>query len=62
VQSNSFFTSFTGLCGLPGGHLAKPPYPKHVAPPIKPGKKVVPGQPLRKFSFRDFQLSQKILL
>ena len=33
-----FFSSFTWFADCPGGHLAKPPHQKHVAPDIKPGK------------------------
>ena len=35
-----------GTIDCPGGHLAKPPYPKHVVPPIKPGKGNTPNTPL----------------
>jgi anaerobic selenocysteine-containing dehydrogenase len=35
-----------GTVDVPGGHLAKPPYPKHVCPPIKPAKPKAPGEPL----------------
>ncbi len=44
-----FLQVLLGSVDCPGGHLAKPPYPKHIVPPIKPGKKVVPGQPLESF-------------
>ncbi len=35
-----------GTIDVPGGHRAKAPFPKHVPPPLKPAKNVVPGQPL----------------
>jgi len=35
-----------GSVDVPGGHLAKPPYPKHVCPPIKPAKPKTPGEAL----------------
>jgi len=35
-----------GAVDSPGSHLAKPPYPKHVAPPIKPAKAMAPNTPL----------------
>ena len=35
-----------GSVDVPGGHRAKAPYPKHVPPPIKPAREMVPGQPL----------------
>jgi len=35
-----------GSVDVPGGHLAKPPFPKHIVPPIKPAKPTSPGQPL----------------
>jgi len=35
-----------GAVDSPGSHLAKPPYPKHVAPPIKPATKMAPDTPL----------------
>ncbi len=35
-----------GAVDCPGGHLAKPPFPRHVAPPIKPAKKMAPNTPL----------------
>ena len=31
---------------FPGGHLAKPPFPKHVCPPNKPAKPKAPDEPL----------------
>ena len=48
-RSIHFLQVLLGSVDCPGGHLAKPPYPKHIVPPIKPGKKVVPGQPLESF-------------
>ena len=35
-----------GAVDSPGSHLAKPPYPKHIAPPIKPAKAMAPNTPL----------------
>ncbi len=35
-----------GAVDCPGSHLAKPPFPKHVAPPIKPAKAMAPNTPL----------------
>ncbi len=35
-----------GAIECPGGHLAKPPFPKHIAPPIKPAKSTAPNTPL----------------
>ena len=39
-RSIHFLQVLLGSVDCPGGHLAKPPYPKHVAPPIKPGKNI----------------------
>jgi anaerobic selenocysteine-containing dehydrogenase len=36
-----------GAVDCPGSHLAKPPFPKHVAPPIKPAKEMAPNTPLK---------------
>jgi anaerobic selenocysteine-containing dehydrogenase len=36
-----------GSVDVPGGHLAKPPYPKHVPPGIKPAKEMAPNTPLK---------------
>ena len=36
-----------GTIDCPGGHLAKPPYPKHIPPPIKPAKEMAPNTPLK---------------
>jgi len=36
-----------GSIDCPGGHLAKPPYPKHIPPGIKPAKEVAPNTPLK---------------
>ncbi|ABI57021.1 molybdopterin oxidoreductase family protein [Alkalilimnicola ehrlichii MLHE-1] len=35
-----------GSVDVPGGHRAKPPYPKPVPPPIKPARPTAPGEPL----------------
>lgn len=35
-----------GSIDVPGGHRAKPPYPKHTPPPIKPARQAAPNQPL----------------
>lgn len=35
-----------GAVDCPGSHLAKPPFPKHIAPPIKPAKSMAPDTPL----------------
>jgi anaerobic selenocysteine-containing dehydrogenase len=35
-----------GSVDCPGGHLAKPPYPKHVPPGVKPAKECAPNTPL----------------
>ncbi|MCP8688458.1 molybdopterin oxidoreductase family protein [Marinobacterium sedimentorum] len=36
-----------GTIDCPGGHLAKPPFPKHVPPGIKPAKECAPNTPLK---------------
>lgn len=36
-----------GSVDCPGGHLAKPPYPKHLPPPIKPAAESAPNTPLK---------------
>ncbi len=36
-----------GSVDVPGGHLAKPPYPKHIPPGIKPAREVAPNTPLK---------------
>ena len=36
-----------GTIDCPGGHLAKPPYPKTIPPAIKPAKAVAPNTPLK---------------
>jgi anaerobic selenocysteine-containing dehydrogenase len=36
-----------GTVDVPGGHLAKPPYPKHIPPAIKPAKDCAPNTPLK---------------
>lgn len=51
AHSNGFQTcraihllqALLGTIDCPGGHLAKPPYPKHVVPPIKPAKHMAPN-------------------
>ena len=35
-----------GTIDCPGGHLAKPPFPKHIPPGIKPAKETAPNTPL----------------
>lgn len=35
-----------GAVDCPGSHLAKPPFPRHVAPPIKPARDMAPNTPL----------------
>lgn len=35
-----------GTIDCPGGHLAKPPFPKHIPPGIKPAKDTAPNTPL----------------
>jgi len=35
-----------GTIDCPGGHLAKPPFPKHIPPGIKPAKAMAPNTPL----------------
>ena len=35
-----------GTIDCPGGHLAKPPFPKHIPPHIKPAKRTAPNTPL----------------
>jgi anaerobic selenocysteine-containing dehydrogenase len=54
AHSNGFQTcraihllqALLGTIDCPGGHLAKPPYPKHVVPAIKPAKTTAPNTPL----------------
>ncbi|RVU84581.1 formate dehydrogenase [Leucothrix sargassi] len=41
-----FIQILLGSVDCPGGHLAKPPYPKPIAPPIKPCKTTKPNTPL----------------
>jgi len=36
-----------GTIDCPGGHLAKPPFPKHIPPGIKPAKTNIPNTPLK---------------
>lgn len=36
-----------GTIDVPGGHLAKPPYPKHIPPGIKPAQDCEPNKPLK---------------
>ena len=35
-----------GTIDCPGGHLAKPPFPKHIPPPIKPAREMTVNTPL----------------
>ncbi|MCP1675286.1 anaerobic selenocysteine-containing dehydrogenase [Natronocella acetinitrilica] len=35
-----------GTVDVPGGHLAKPPFPRHTPPPIKPARSTAPDTPL----------------
>ena len=35
-----------GTIDCPGGHLAKPPFPKHIPPHIKPARDMAPNTPL----------------
>ena len=42
-----FLQILLGSIDVPGGHLAKPPYPKHVPPGIKPAKEMAPNTPLK---------------
>lgn len=35
-----------GAIDCPGGHLAKPPFPRHLPPPIKPAREMAPNTPL----------------
>ena len=54
AHSNGFQTcraihllqALLGTIDCPGGHLAKPPYPKHITPPIKPAREMAPNTPL----------------
>ena len=54
AHSNGFQTcralhilqALLGTIDCPGGHLAKPPFPKHIVPPIKPAKRNEPNTPL----------------
>ena len=54
AHSNGFQTcralhilqALLGTIDCPGGHLAKPPFPKHIVPPIKPAKRNQPNTPL----------------
>jgi anaerobic selenocysteine-containing dehydrogenase len=54
AHSNGFHTCralhllqvLLGTIDVPGGHRAKAPYPKHIAPPIKPAREMSAGQPL----------------
>jgi anaerobic selenocysteine-containing dehydrogenase len=36
-----------GSVDVPGGHLAKPPYPKHIPPAIRPAREMAPNTPLK---------------
>ncbi|TXH68153.1 MAG: formate dehydrogenase [Thiothrix sp.] len=42
-----FLQIMLGTIDVPGGHLAKPPYPKHIPPAIKPAKDCAPNTPLK---------------
>ncbi|MBK8452821.1 MAG: molybdopterin-dependent oxidoreductase [Thiofilum sp.] len=42
-----FLQIMLGTVDVPGGHLAKPPYPKHIPPAIKPAKDCAPNTPLK---------------
>ncbi|WP_018871724.1 molybdopterin oxidoreductase family protein [Thioalkalivibrio sp. ALJ16] len=42
-----FLQIMLGSVDCPGGHLAKPPYPKHIPPGIKPAKECAPNTPLK---------------
>lgn len=54
AHSNGFQTcralhllqALLGTIDCPGGHLAKPPYPKHIPPHIKPARTCAPNTPL----------------
>jgi anaerobic selenocysteine-containing dehydrogenase len=54
AHSNGFQTcralhllqALLGTIDCPGGHLAKPPFPKHIVPPIKPAKGNAANTPL----------------
>lgn len=35
-----------GTIDCPGGHLAKPPFPKHIPPNLKPAREMAPNTPL----------------
>ena len=35
-----------GAIDCPGGHLAKPPFPKHIPPNLKPAREMAPNTPL----------------
>jgi len=42
-----FLQIMLGTIDVPGGHLAKPPYPKHIPPALKPSKQCAPNTPLK---------------
>ncbi len=42
-----FVQILLGSVDCPGGHLAKPPFPKHIPPGIKPAKDCEPNTPLK---------------
>lgn len=46
-RSLHFLQALLGSIDVPGGHLAKPPYPKHIPPSIKPAKDCAPNTPLK---------------
>ena len=55
AHSNGFQTAralhmlqiLLGAVDSPGSHLAKPPYPKHLPPPIRPAQHTAPNTPLK---------------
>lgn len=42
-----FLQIMLGTIDVPGGHLAKPPYPKPIPPALKPAKDYAPNTPLK---------------
>ena len=42
-----FVQILLGSVDCPGGHLAKPPFPKHIPPHLKPAKEMAPNTPLK---------------
>ena len=57
-RSIHFLQVLLGSVDCPGGHLAKPPYPKHVAPPIKQ-EKILPLVSLWKTFHWVFQRTRR---